>query len=129
MLLLQELKPSMLSLLGHNSPPSSRPSGGSASLELLGTYNGHQNLRYTLRPCFARSDEGLVVVGSEDGRIAVYDRYGDIPLHWISGHSSVVNCVDWTDAHGGLLASASDDQTVLLWRLETAAIASSTPPR
>ena len=82
-----------------------------------GYYNGHPNEQYVLRPCFARDDEGLVVVGGEDGRLYVYEDGDSSPIESLEEHTLTINCVDWTDMHGGILASVSDDKTVCLWRL------------
>lgn len=89
----------------------------SGQFSFAGYYNGHPNQQYVLRPCFARDDEGLIVVGGEDGRLYVYERGDSTPLESLEEHTMTINSVDWTDQHGGILASVSDDKTVCLWRL------------
>lgn len=83
------------------------------------SYMGHVDSRFLIRACLMRPDEGLIAVGSEDGQIIVYEV--DMPfevLLRVDAHTDTVNCVDWTDAHGGLLASVSDDQSICLWSLD-----------
>lgn len=80
------------------------------------SYYGHTNRKFLIRSCFAHSTEILIATGCETGNIFLYHRTNAHILQKIPAHSGPVSCVIWTDAHGGILVSVSDDRTVALWR-------------
>lgn len=90
-----------------------------SSFALANSFTGHRNERFVVRSCFAREDEGLIVVGSEDGFVFIYHRESGRLIQKLHAHDGVVNCVNWTDAHGGLLISASDDHSLSIWARNT----------
>ncbi|PJF16526.1 hypothetical protein PSACC_03702 [Paramicrosporidium saccamoebae] len=79
------------------------------------SYVDHINKKYVIRPCLAREDRGIMSSGSEDGVVYLYHRESLHVVQQLKGHDSVVNCTAWTDSHGGILVSVSDDHTVCLW--------------
>ena len=65
--------------------------------------------------CAAPSPEGRVLAsGSYDRRILLWDAHSGEILRELSGHTSLVNGLDWS-RDGQWLASAASDHTVRLW--------------
>lgn len=81
---------------------------------LVHRYRGHRHGRFVLRSCFGGDDEALVISGSEDSQVYIWNRYSEQLLETLPGHSGSVNAVAWS-LSAGLLASASDDHTVRVW--------------
>ncbi|KAJ1909258.1 hypothetical protein H4219_006429 [Mycoemilia scoparia] len=74
---------------------------------------GHQNTsKNFIRSSFAKSS--LVVSGSEDGLVYVWDQATGSLAQRLEGHDGIVYDVCW-DTHRGLLCSASDDWTIRTW--------------
>mmetsp|Transcript_16701 Transcript_16701/g.53344 ORF Transcript_16701/g.53344 Transcript_16701/m.53344 type:complete len:535 (-) Transcript_16701:49-1653(-) len=91
---------------------------------VLRSFVGPRQSHYVIRSALSPPDDALVASGSEDSRVYVWRREEpDAPAAVLSGHSGTVNAVAWrplpADASpysGAILASASDDTTVVLWR-------------
>ena len=72
---------------------------------------------------WARHDDTLVLTGSADATVRLYDRRraasnsaaASALVHTFSGHSAAVNVVEWCPDRGGVFASASEDGTVNVW--------------
>ncbi|KAJ1672862.1 hypothetical protein EV182_006342, partial [Spiromyces aspiralis] len=77
---------------------------------------GHQNTsKNFIRSRFAKSS--LVVGGSEDGLVYVWDQNTGALAQRLEGHTGIVYDVCW-DGHRGLLCSASDDCTLRTWHTD-----------
>ncbi len=71
-----------------------------------------------IKCAFGGVSENLVVCGSEDTCIYIWNRdKGDL-LTRLEGHTQSVNSVHWNPTDPYLFVSASDDQTVRIWGLE-----------
>ena len=77
-------------------------------------YEGHTQTSYILKPQFGGFDENLVICGSEDSHVLVWQRKSGEQLAKLKGHYQVVNAVSWSSTLN-LAASASDDNAVKLW--------------
>jgi len=86
--------------------------------ELIGRFRGHKQEHCIIRSCFGGINENLVVCGSEDSQIYIWNREKGDLLAKLEGHTSLVNAVHWSPVDPYLFASASDDQTVRIWGLE-----------
>ena len=77
---------------------------------------GHQNTsKNFIRSSFA--NQSVVVSGSEDGVVHLWDiQKGDI-LQRLRGHSGPVFDVSWS-ASQSILASCGEDRTVRIWWLD-----------
>ncbi|EYU42861.1 hypothetical protein MIMGU_mgv1a020302mg [Erythranthe guttata] len=79
---------------------------------LVRTFEGHTRKRYVVRACFC----GLFIAsGSEDSNVHVWCKASGRLVGVFVGHSDTVNCVSWNRAHPRMLASGSDDRTVIRW--------------
>ncbi|KAL7086632.1 hypothetical protein ACP275_13G012800 [Erythranthe tilingii] len=79
---------------------------------LVRTFKGHKRKRYIVRACFC----GLFIAsGSEDSNVHVWGKASGRLVGVFVGHSDTVNCVSWNRAHPRMLASGSDDRTVIRW--------------
>ena len=58
----------------------------------------------------------LIFSGAEDHCAHVWDRNFGTKLTTLKGHSNVVNCVAFNPVNQQMLVSASDDQTIRVWR-------------
>jgi len=83
--------------------------------ERMQKYRGHKQDLHVIRPSFGGTNQSLVAAGSEDMNVYIWHKEkGDI-LAKVSGHSAIVNAVDWCPSNHMLMASASDDRSVRLW--------------
>ncbi|KAL4146406.1 hypothetical protein PRNP1_012270 [Phytophthora ramorum] len=82
-------------------------------------YRGIHEQRYVLRPCFGGAHSELVVSGSEDSKVYLWQRDSGKLAAELDGHSSVVNVVVRHPIHTNVIASASDDKTVRVWSLKS----------
>lgn len=82
----------------------------------LHEYRGHRSQRLVIRAEFGGADEDLVISGSEDSRVYIWHRHSAALLEVLAGHSAAVNAVAWGPSSAPMLASASDDGTVRVWR-------------
>ncbi|EFC50299.1 WD40 repeat domain-containing protein [Naegleria gruberi] len=81
--------------------------------KIISTFEGLWSLKYVMRPIFMGRD--LVSCGSEDCKIYIWNKSTGELIETLTGHSGVVNSVDY-NVKFGLIASASDDTTVKIWR-------------
>lgn len=89
-----------------------------ATLETLSIHGGHHAFTTAEAPfvlyaeAWAKGD--VVASGGEDSCVHVWHRCQGRQLKRLDGHTQVVNAVGWCEEQR-LLASASDDQSVILW--------------
>jgi hypothetical protein len=78
-------------------------------------FRGHQNSsRHFIRACFGPTDD-MVMGGSEDGSIYMWDVNSVEVVRVLHGHTDVVYQSLWSRTKG-VLASCSDDRVVATWR-------------
>ncbi|XP_034060202.1 WD repeat-containing protein 26 isoform X1 [Gymnodraco acuticeps] len=82
---------------------------------LVRKYQGVTQGFYTIHSCFGGHNEDFIASGSEDHKVYIWHRRGELPIAELTGHTRTVNCVSWNPVIPGLLASASDDGTVRVW--------------
>ncbi|ODV59061.1 glucose-induced degradation complex subunit GID7 [Ascoidea rubescens DSM 1968] len=87
---------------------------------LLKKFVGQQQENHIIRSCFGGINESLVLSGSEDGRIYIWNKKYSALILALKGHNEVVNCVDFNPKVPWMFASASDDFTVKIWGSEDA---------
>ncbi|VEU22896.1 DEKNAAC103982 [Brettanomyces naardenensis] len=81
-------------------------------------YYGLQQSDYIIRGCL--SDRNLVLSGSEDGLVYVWNtRFGNL-VGSLQGHKSLINCIAWRPNKNGVRdgcewASCGDDREVNVW--------------
>ncbi|KAJ2236371.1 hypothetical protein IWW45_001850 [Coemansia sp. RSA 485] len=83
------------------------------SLKRLCRYKGHQNTSKN----FIRSSfmgDSLIVGGSEDGMVYIWDRESTNIVQRLYGHQGIVYDAKWNPKRG-ILCSASDDWTLKTW--------------
>lgn len=89
-----------------------------STLEMLSVHGGHHAFTTAEAPFILHADSwadaDLISSGGEDRCVHVWHRRHERRLKRLEGHNQVVNAVSWSPALR-LLASASDDQTVILW--------------
>lgn len=83
---------------------------------LVRRFRGNKQGFFLIHSCFGGENEELIASGSEDATIYVYHRERETPLIELEGHDKPVTCVHFHPTITGLLASASDDCTVKIWR-------------
>lgn len=66
---------------------------------------------------FGGVNESLVICGSEDSFIYIWNKEKGDFIAKIEGHTQIVNAVHWNPSDPYIFASASDDQTVRIWGL------------
>ncbi|KAI4163660.1 MAG: hypothetical protein LQ342_002694 [Letrouitia transgressa] len=82
--------------------------------QLLQSYKGHTNKDYRIRSCLGLND-GVVISGSEDGRIYVWDMEGGQILETLPAHNGkVASAVAYNSAKKEW-ASAGADGTAIVW--------------
>ncbi|KAF7666552.1 hypothetical protein LDENG_00101480 [Lucifuga dentata] len=82
---------------------------------LVRKYQGVTQGFYTIHSCFGGYNEDFIASGSEDHKVYIWHRRGELPIAELTGHTRTVNCVSWNPTIPGLMASASDDGTVRVW--------------
>jgi WD40 repeat protein len=83
--------------------------------ECINKYRGHKQENNIIKPAFGGVNENIILCGSEDSCIYVWNRdKGDL-LAKIEGHTLMVSAVHWSPSDPYVFASASDDQSVKLW--------------
>nr|XP_011748118.1 NACHT domain- and WD repeat-containing protein 1 [Macaca nemestrina] len=88
-----------------------QPPGGPLRATLSGCHKGITAMAWGV-------EEKLLVIGTQDGIIAVWDMEEQHVIHMLTGHTGEVRCVK-VFAKGTLAISASKDYTLRLWNLLT----------
>jgi WD repeat-containing protein 26 len=78
-------------------------------------FKGFKQERYVIRACFGGFDQMLVICGSEDNLVYMWERHSGEVLARLEGHSATVNSVAWCPSDPNVFASGSDDKTVIVW--------------
>ncbi|XP_019497559.1 PREDICTED: NACHT domain- and WD repeat-containing protein 1 isoform X1 [Hipposideros armiger] len=86
-----------------------QPPGGPLRAILTGCHKGITAMEWSL-------EEKLLVVGTQDGIVAVWDMEEQQVIHILTGHTGQVSCLK-VFAKGTLAISASKDRTLRLWNL------------
>lgn len=85
------------------------------TLTELITMQGHSESINTLA---LKSDERIMVSGSDDRSIIIWDLVQAIQIFKINGFSGPINCLSLT-LDGQFIVSGSDDQTLRVWDMKT----------
>ncbi|KAL6054660.1 hypothetical protein STEG23_035351, partial [Scotinomys teguina] len=96
--------PMLVPLAGFLQPP-----GGRLRATLTGCHKGITAIAWSL-------EEKLLVVGTQDGVMVVWDVEEQQVVHVLTGHTAEVRCIR-VFAQGTLAISASKDHTLRLWSL------------
>ncbi|XP_074240537.1 NACHT domain- and WD repeat-containing protein 1 isoform X3 [Saimiri boliviensis] len=86
-----------------------QPPGGPLRATLSGCHKGITAMAWG-------AEEKLLVIGTQDGIVAVWDMEEQHVIHMLTGHTGEVRCVK-VFAKGTLAISASKDYTLRLWNL------------
>jgi len=84
-------------------------------------YTGFRANRYVVGSCFAGPSCSLLLSGSEDSLVYVWQRSSGRLIGTLNDHTATVNAVTATTTSQGkhLIASASDDYTIKIWQIKT----------
>ncbi|KAI0563936.1 WD repeat containing protein 26 isoform [Gracilaria domingensis] len=84
---------------------------------------GFKQIRYVIRACFGGHNQMLVLCGSEDELVYIWERRSGKLIAKLRGHDGTVNTIACNESNQNLFASGSDDKTVIVrvseWQLET----------
>lgn len=90
------------------------------SKSLVRKFIGVTQSFYTIHSCFGGLNQNFVASGSEDCQVYIWHIKREKAIATLEGHTRTVNCVHWNPAVPGMLASASDDDSVRIWAPESA---------
>jgi WD40 repeat protein len=89
------------------------------SRQLLSTYDGYnQDLRFVIGSCLGGFDDDLVLSGSDNGIVHVWNKRSSKKITTAKGHTGTINAVAWSPTNTGLFVSASDDHSIHLWAIQ-----------
>ena len=86
--------------------------------ECIQKFKGHEQKNYILRPAFGGLNERLVICGSEDTNVCIWNKLSGELIARLTGHYQIVNSVSWSPNNALLFASASDDMTIKVWSVQ-----------
>lgn len=84
--------------------------------QVVRKYIGQQRANYVMRSCFGGPDENIVLSGSQDNNIYVWNRETTNLIEILGGHVGIVNCVRFNPKISTMFASCGDDGTVRIWQ-------------
>ncbi|KAF8844876.1 WD40 repeat-like protein [Paxillus ammoniavirescens] len=85
---------------------------GRLARKFTGQHQGH----HVIRSCFGGIDGNLVLSGSEDRNVYVWQLDTGVLLEVLPGHGTgSVNSVAWNPRNRGMFVSCSDDFTIRIW--------------
>ncbi|ORZ03628.1 WD40-repeat-containing domain protein [Syncephalastrum racemosum] len=87
--------------------------------KLLKVYTGLKQSVYMIRSSFCGDDNCIVLSGSEDNCVYMWDRKREVQLGVLPGHEKTVNCVCSHPYAPMTFASGSDDSTIRIWSVPT----------
>lgn len=64
-------------------------------------------------------DESLLVSGSGDNTIGVWDIYSKNKFLMLEGHTSTVTCIIFSKCNNDLIVSGSEDETIRVWNIQS----------
>lgn len=77
-------------------------------------FKGYKQVRYVIRGCLGGHEGMLVLCGSEDNRLYIWERKSGDLIAKLPGHEGPVNTVACSETDENLFASGSDDKTVIV---------------
>lgn len=83
-------------------------------MEIRQKFKGFKQTKYVIRGCFGGHQQMLVLCGSEDHMVYIWERKSRELIAKLEGHQGTVNTVACSEADGNLIASGSDDKTVIV---------------
>ncbi|EYU42859.1 hypothetical protein MIMGU_mgv1a005363mg [Erythranthe guttata] len=83
--------------------------------KLVKVYKAHRPPSYSVRACFGGPRQMLIVCGSVDSQVYIWDRETEGLIGTLAGHTKRVNCVSCHPVDPYMLASGSDDNTIRIW--------------
>lgn len=83
-------------------------------MEIRETYKGFKQTKYVIRGCFGGYNQMLVLCGSEDNLVYVWERKRGELILQLEGHTGTVNTVACSETNENLFASGSDDKNVIV---------------
>lgn len=84
-------------------------------MEIRQTFKGFKQTRYVIRGCFGGHNQMLVLCGSEDHLVYIWERQSGELIAQLEGHQGTVNTIACSEENENLLASGSDDKSVIIW--------------
>lgn len=81
--------------------------------ELLNEYKGHRNIRYKSQSIFS-NDDSMVISGSEDNQVYLYDLVEANVKYVLKGHTHLVSCLAYSPV-SDVIVSGSMDRHVRVW--------------
>ncbi len=75
--------------------------------------------RFVVRSCIGGVGGRFITTGTESGKVPIWQRETGELLAVLEGHTGVVNVVAWNSKKPEMVATASDDGTVRIWKSES----------
>lgn len=75
---------------------------------------GFKQTRFVIRACFGGHSQMLVLCGSEDDLVYIWERRSGNLIAKLKGHTGTVNTIACNESNQNLFASGSDDKTVIV---------------